>query len=68
MSGTREACGPTAIFDCKQSRADFMKDFRCAVEIAARLAKLHERRALFEEAMRPLWPSLRNAEQRPFAR
>ena len=58
----KAALGTTVIFECKQSRADFFKDSRCAVEIAARLAKLHERRALYEETMRVHFPSLRNAD------
>lgn len=54
--------GTTIIFECKQSRSDFRKDSRCAEQIAARLAKLHERRALYEESMRRHMPSLRNAD------
>jgi hypothetical protein len=54
--------GTTVIFECKQSRADFFKDSRCAMQLAARLAKLHERRALYEESMRTHMPSLRNAD------
>jgi hypothetical protein len=54
--------GATVIFECKQSRADFFKDSRCAMQLSARLAKLHERRALYEESMRLHMPSLRNAD------
>jgi hypothetical protein len=54
--------GTTVIFECKQSRADFFKDSRCAVQLAARLARLHERRAWYEESMRLHLPSLRNAD------
>jgi hypothetical protein len=54
--------GTTVIFECKQSRADFFKDSRCALQLSARLAKLHERRALYEESMRMHMPSLRNAD------
>jgi hypothetical protein len=54
--------GTTVIFECKQSRADFFKDSRCAVQLSARLARLHERRALYEESMRLHLPSLRNAD------
>lgn len=54
--------GTTIIFECKQGRADFLKDSRCAAQLAARLAKLHERRALYEEGMRPHWPSLSNGD------
>ena len=52
----------TAIFECKQCRPDFVKDSRCANALASRLAKLHERRALYEESMRLHQPSLRNAD------
>ena len=58
--GARRAT--TVIFECKQSRADFFKDSRCALQISARLAKLHERRALYEETMRLHMPNLRNAD------
>jgi hypothetical protein len=54
--------GTTVIFECKQSRADFFKDSRCALQLAARLAKLHERRALYEDSMRLHMPSLRHAD------
>ena len=54
--------GTTAIFECKQSRADFFKDSRCAAQLSARLARLHERRALYEESMRLHLPSLRNGD------
>jgi hypothetical protein len=57
-----EGVGTTVIFECKQSRADFVKDSRSATQIIARLAKLHERRTLYEESMRPHWPSLRNRD------
>jgi len=61
-SDGKTGTGTTVIFECKQSRADFLKDSRCARQIAARLEKLHERRARYEETMRPLWPSLRNGD------
>lgn len=54
--------GTTAIFECKQSRGDFLKDSRCELRLAERLAKLHARRALYEESMRAHWPSLRNGD------
>lgn len=54
--------GTTVIFECKQSRADFFKDSRCAMQLSARLARLHERRALYEESMRLHMPSLRTAD------
>jgi len=54
--------GTTVIFECKQSRADFFKDSRVPGQLSARLARLHERRALYEESMRLHMPSLRNAD------
>jgi len=62
--GAREGVqvGTTVIFECKQSRADFFKDSRCALQLSARLARLHERRELYEESMRLHMPSLRNAD------
>ncbi len=57
-----ESAGVGILFECKQSRGDFLKDSRCGQQIAARLAKLHERRALYEESMRRHQPSLRCAD------
>lgn len=54
--------GATAIFECKSSRADFLKDSRCAAAIAKRLSRLHECRALYEESMRHHLPTLRKGE------
>src|SRR5687768_11705337 len=50
--------GSTAIFECKQTRADFLRDSRCGEQIRRRLRVLHERRALYEESMRQHFPSL----------
>ena len=59
-SGAGESTlGPTAIFECKQIRADFLRDSKCAEQIRDRLRVLHERRALYEESMRQYFPSLR---------
>jgi hypothetical protein len=60
--GRRSAADTTVIFECKQSRADFLKDSRCRDQIAARLAKLHERRSLYEEFLHRRVPSLRNGD------
>ncbi len=54
--------GATIIFECKQSRADFLRDARHADQLSAQLQKLHERRLLYEESMRVHFPSLRNGE------
>jgi hypothetical protein len=52
----------TAIFECKQSRADFLRDARCETTITQRLARLHELQALYEESMRTFFPTLRTGE------
>ena len=54
--------GATAIFECKSSRADFLKDSRCEEQITARLRKLHEQRALYEASMQTHFPTLRQGE------
>ena len=53
------AIGRTAIFECKQSRQDFLKDSRSAHATAAELRELHERRAALEIQLRVHHPSLR---------
>jgi hypothetical protein len=60
--GERLSASTTAIFECKQSRGDFLKDSRCREQIAARMAKLHERRARYETTMRRHMPFLRQAD------
>jgi hypothetical protein len=52
----------TAVFECKQSRADFLRDARCEVTLGQRLARLRELKALYEESMRSFFPSLRTGE------
>jgi hypothetical protein len=54
--------GATAIFECKQSRADFLHDTRRESEITDRLKKLQERRVMYEESMQLRFPSLRRGE------
>jgi len=51
--------GATAIFECKQARADFLRDSRCARLIGSRLRVLREQLALYEASMRVHLPSLR---------
>ncbi len=58
-SVTEGSLGATAIFECKQTRADFLRDSRCGELIGCRLRALHERRALYENSMRQHFPSLR---------
>lgn len=55
----RPAVGTTAVFECKQARADFLKDSRSAAETAAELRALHERRAALELQLRVHYPTLR---------
>lgn len=52
----------TAIFECKQERADFLRDSRCAMQISRRLLALHEQLALYEASMRVHLPSLRKGD------
>lgn len=52
----------TAIFECKQARADFLKDSRFAVEAQARLKTLDARQAKLEELLKVHFPSLRKGE------
>lgn len=54
--------GTTAIFECKQARLDFVRDARCAQLMLLRLAKLEERKARSEEALKIHCPSLRNGD------
>jgi hypothetical protein len=62
--GSRSAdrLGATAIFECKQSRADFLRDSRCAQKITEQLRKLHERRQTYEESMKLYYPALRQCD------
>ena len=50
--------GPTAIFECKQCRADLLNDCALAVSASAELKALHERRATLERLLRVHHPSL----------
>jgi hypothetical protein len=50
--------GITAVFECKQSRSDFLRDTACERALIARLAKLAGRRQLYEEYLRRHQPSL----------
>ncbi len=52
----------TAIFECKQSRADFLRDARSEQALASRLARLHELKALYEGSMAGHFPMLRRGE------
>lgn len=54
--------GPTAIFECKASRADFLKDAADFRETLARLEKLAARRAMHETWLKEREPQLRMRE------
>lgn len=54
--------GTTVILECKQSRADFLKDAKTEDGITTRLALLHSRREMYEASMRRNFPTLREGE------
>ena len=51
--------GQTAIFECKQSRADFLKDAQATLPSVERLAQLRRRRLRIEQLLGMHYPSLR---------
>jgi hypothetical protein len=54
--------GVTAIFECKQARADFLRDAASASETQDRLKRLHDRRLKLEELLKVHHPNLRRGE------
>lgn len=58
----RDRAVRTAIFECKQSRADLLKDAHAEVAIRAQLAELTERRRVLEEMLAVHRPDLRRGE------
>lgn len=54
--------GPTAIFECKQCRADLLNDCSLALATSAELRALHERRTTLERLLRVHHPSLANGD------
>ena len=56
------AVGMTAIFECKQSRADFLKDSYSANGTYEKLKKLDERRQTLERLLKVHYPSLLGGE------
>lgn len=54
--------GITAIFECKQSRTDFLKDSYGASATLDRLKRLEERRLNLERLLKVHHPSLRNGD------
>lgn len=58
----RGAGARTALFECKQSRADLLKDAHAEAATRARLAELTERRRTLEELLAVHRPDLRRGE------
>lgn len=58
----RGAAARTAVFECKQSRADLLKDAHGEVETRTRLNELAERRRTLEELLAVHRPDLRRGE------
>lgn len=58
----RGAGARTALFECKQSRADLLKDAHAEAATHARLAELTERRRTLEELLAVHRPDLRRGE------
>jgi hypothetical protein len=54
--------GTTAVFECKQARADFLKDSHSATATAQRLKALDARRQTLERLLGMHYPSLRKGE------
>lgn len=54
--------GITAVFECKVSRPDFLRDARRETVLTQRLARLCEQRSLYERSMPGYFPSLRKGE------
>src|SRR4051812_17717191 len=58
----RDQTARTAIFECKQARADLLKDAHAEAETRHRLAELIERRKKLEELLAVHRPDLRRGE------
>lgn len=54
--------GTTAIFECKQIKADFLRDGRLIDRTASRLKSLDERRLTLERLLKLHYPSLRQGD------
>jgi hypothetical protein len=61
-SGQRGSIGMTAVFECKQARADFLKDSYSAELSSKRLKELDQRREKLERLLKLHYPSLRSGE------
>jgi len=60
--GKGEEPGATALFECKQSRSDFLSDSKGHAESLAKLKKLRQREAKLEKLVGDHLPSLRVAD------
>ena len=58
----KSVLGATAVFECKQARADFARDSHSAEPTLARLKALDARREKLEQLLRVHHPELRNGE------
>ncbi|MCB1235305.1 MAG: hypothetical protein KDM91_09560, partial [Verrucomicrobiae bacterium] len=54
--------GPSAVFECKQARPDFLQDSRPEAASLARLTRLHRRRERLERLIGAHYPHLRRGE------
>lgn len=61
-AGRTAALGETAIFECKQSRADFLKDAQSAEASLERLQQLRRRLERLEDLLGIHYPSLRQGD------
>lgn len=61
-ASARGPAGRTAVFECKQARADLLKDAHAEAATRLRLAQLIERRAKLEELLSAHRPDLRRGE------
>jgi len=58
----RPRVGMTAVFECKASRVDFLRDARSLEVTAERLKVLHERRGRIEQELLIHYPSISNGD------
>jgi hypothetical protein len=57
-----ETPGETVIFECKQSRADLLRDSAAAAPALERLAYLHVRKKRLERLLKPHYPTLASGD------
>jgi hypothetical protein len=60
--GSIAAVGLTAVFECKVSRPDYLRDSRALEATRERLGQLAVRKARHEETLRLNYPSIRNGD------